>query len=67
MTGDMGVLKGFDLMKIVSGSKPTAVGLWSSMTMSEKLGWINELIAVVTIEALDPMWMEFTMTIHEWK
>jgi hypothetical protein len=67
MTGDMGVLKGHDLMKMVMGGKPTAVGLWSFMTMSEKLAWMNELIGVVTFEAQDPMWMESIITIYEWK
>ena len=67
MTGDMGVLKGFDLMKMTAGGKPTSVGLWSFMTMSEKLMWMNDLIAVVTFEALDPMWTEFNIAIHEWK
>jgi len=28
-TGDMGVLKGFDLMKMVPGAKPSSVGLWT--------------------------------------
>ena len=37
------------------------------MTMSEKLGWLNDLIGLVTFEALDPMWQEFNMTIYEWK
>jgi len=67
MTGDMAVLKGFDLMKMTMGGKPGSVGLWSFMTMSEKLGWLNDVIAVVVFEALDPMWMEFNVTIHEWK
>jgi hypothetical protein len=66
MSGDMGVLKGFDMMKM-AGGKPGAVGLYSFMTMSEKLGWMNDLIAVVTFEALDPMWMEMNIMIHEWK
>ncbi len=35
--------------------------------MSEKLSWINDVIAVLSIEALDPMWMEFKLAIHEWK
>jgi hypothetical protein len=43
------------------------VGLWTFMTMSEKLAWLNDVIAVVTFEALDPMWMEFNVTISEWK
>ncbi len=67
MTGDMGVLKGYDLMKMVMGGKPTAVGLWSFMTMSDKLGWMNDLVALVTFEAQDPMWMESNITIYEWK
>jgi hypothetical protein len=67
MAGDMGVMKGVDLMKMVMGGKPSSVGLWSFMTMSEKLGWMNDLIAVVSFEALDPMWNEFSLTIYEWK
>jgi hypothetical protein len=67
MTGDMCVLKGFDLMKMSVGAKPTAVGLWSFMTISEKLSWVNDAIALVTFEALDPMWMESNITIYEWK
>jgi len=66
MSGDLGVLKGFDLMKM-AGEKPGAVGLYSSMTMSEKLDRMNDLIAVVTSEALDPMWTEMNITVHEWK
>ena len=67
MTGDMAVGKGMDLMKMTMGTNPSAVGLWSFMTMSEKLAWMNDVIAVVTMQATDPMWMEFTVTIHEWK
>ena len=67
MTGDMGVLKGFDLMKMTGGENPKAVGLWRFMTTSEKLNWMNDLIALVTFEALDPMWMESNITIYEWK
>ena len=48
MTGDMAVLKGFDLLKM--GEKSTGVGLYNFMTMSEKLSWINDLIALVTFE-----------------
>ncbi len=66
MTGDMGILKGHDLSTMVEG-KPSAVGLWSFMTMSEKLSWLNDVIAVVTIKALDPMWEKFNVTIYEWK
>lgn len=67
MTGDMCVVKGFDLMKMAIGSNPTAVGLWSFMTMSEKLSWLNDIVAIVTFEAQDPMWMESKLTIYEWK
>lgn len=66
-TGDMGTVKGMDLMKMIPGAKPTSIGLWTFMTMSEKLMWLNEVIAVVTFEALDPMWKEFNITISEWK
>ncbi len=66
-SGDMGVLKGFDLMKMKVGGMPAAVGLWNFMTTSEKLSWMNDLIALVTFEALDPMWMESNLTIYEWK
>src|SRR5665647_217222 len=54
MTGEMAILKGHDLSKMIDG-KGVAVGLWSFMTMSEKLNWMNDLIAIVTIEALDPV------------
>jgi hypothetical protein len=66
MAGDMAILKGHDLAKMVEG-KPAGVGLWSFMTMSEKLGWMNELIALVTLEALDPMWQDSKIVIYEWK
>ena len=65
--GDMCVLKGFDLMKMNVGGNPSAVGLWTFMTTSEKLSWMNELIALVAFEALDPMWMEVNITIYDWK
>lgn len=64
--GDMAVLKGHALSKMVEG-KPSGVALWSFMTMSEKLNWMNEMIALVTLEATDPMWQEFNMIIYEWK
>ncbi len=64
-TGEMGVIKGVDLAKMAEG-KTISVGLWSFMTSSEKLAWMNDLIAVVSFEALDPMWQEFNITIYEW-
>jgi hypothetical protein len=66
MMGDMGVIIGTSLMKMMPGKNPTSVGLWTFMTMSEKLGWLNDTIAVVTFEAMDPMWMGFNVTIWEW-
>ncbi len=66
-TGDMAALKGFDLMKMTMGTNPSAVGLWSFMTMSEKLSWMNDLIALVVLEAKDLMWNESHITIYEWK
>ena len=65
MTGDMAVMKGYDLSKMMDG-KPMAVGLWSFMTMSEKLGWMNDLIALVVFESMDPMWQDVKVTIYEW-
>jgi hypothetical protein len=67
MTGDMGTIKGYDLMKMMPGTNPKSVGLWSFMTMSEKLGWLNDTIALVTFDSTDPMWMEMNITIWEWK
>jgi hypothetical protein len=54
-------------MNMASGKNPTSVGLWSFMTMSDKLSWLNDTIAIVTFEAADPMWMEMNITIWEWK
>ena len=67
MTGEMAVVKGVDLMKMTMGTNPMSVGLWTFMTMSEKWMWLNDTIALVTFEAMDPMWMQFKVTIHEWK
>ncbi len=65
-TGDMGVLKGFGLSKMAQG-KPSAVSLWHFMTTSEKLGWMNDVIAVASYEPIDPMWMQLNITVYEWK
>jgi len=67
MTGDMAVVKGFALMKMAPGKNPTSVGLWSVMTMSEKLAWVNDVIILVTFEATDPMWTEINVALWEWK
>src|SRR5512135_3912782 len=45
--GDMGVLKGFALSKMMQ-NKPMAVSLWTFMTASEKLGWMNDVIAIAS-------------------
>lgn len=65
--GEMCVLKGSDRLKMASGGNPAAVGLWTFMTHSEKLSWMNDLIAVAVFEAKDPMWMESNITIYEWR
>jgi hypothetical protein len=59
-TGDMAILKGFDLAKMVEG-KGVSVGLLSFMTMAETLDWMNDVIAVITFVALDPMWQISTL------
>jgi len=48
------------------GDKPMSLGLWTFMTMSDKLSWLNDVIAIVTFEGLDPMWQEFNIAIYEW-
>ncbi len=65
-SGEMGVLKGWALSKM-SQNKPIAVSLWTFMTVSEKLGWMNDVIAVASYEPVDPMWMELNLTVYEWK
>jgi len=65
--GDMCTMKSYDLLQMTAKGNPSAVGLYTFMTQSEKLAWMNNLIALVTFEALDPMWMDSTITIYEWK
>jgi hypothetical protein len=64
-TGEMGTIKGYDVAKMM-GAKPISVGLWTFMTMSDKLMWLNDVIAIVTFEGVDPMWQEFNVAIYEW-
>jgi hypothetical protein len=47
--------------------KGKSVGLWSFMTMAEKLMWMNDVMAVVTFDAVDLMWQELKIAIYEWK
>ena len=63
--GERCILKGFGLMKIEINDKTSAVSLWRMLTNSEKLSWINDLIAVVTFESDDMMWTDFNIIIHE--
>jgi hypothetical protein len=65
MTGDMAVVKGSGYGKNEAG-KSKGVGIWSFMTMSQKLAWMNNVVAIATMEG-DPQWMEFDITINEWK
>jgi hypothetical protein len=65
MTGDMAVIKGYGYGKPVK-DKAKSVGIWTYMTMSPKLAWINDAATLVTLEG-DPQWMEFTVTVWEWK
>ena len=65
MTGDMAVVKGYGYGKPVM-DKAKSVGIWTFMSMSPKLAWVNDTLALVTLEG-DPQWMEFTVTVWEWK
>jgi hypothetical protein len=65
MMGDMAVIKGYGYGKPVM-DKAKSVGIWTFMSMSPKLAWMNDAAAVVTLEG-DPQWMEFTVTVWDWK
>jgi hypothetical protein len=65
MTGDMAVIKGSGYGK-PEGAKGKGVGIWSFMTMSQKLAWMNMTVAITTQEG-DPMWKEFDLVVWEWK
>ena len=65
ITGEMAVVKGSGIGKVETGKSKT-VGLWSFMTMSPKLAWMNSVAAVVSMEG-DPQWMEFDIVVYEWK
>ncbi|MGA2680986.1 MAG: hypothetical protein ABSF44_04210 [Candidatus Bathyarchaeia archaeon] len=65
MSGDMAVVKGSGVGKVEMG-KSKSVGVWSFMSMSPKLAWMNTAVALVTLEG-DPSWMEFDVAIWEWK
>jgi hypothetical protein len=65
MSGDMAVAKGSGIGMVEMG-KSKSVGVWSFMSMSPKLAWMNTAVALVTLEG-DPSWMEFDVVIWEWK
>lgn len=65
MTGDMAVIKGAGYGK-PEGEKGKGVGIWSFMTMSQKLAWMNMTVAITTQEG-DPQWQEFDLVVWEWK
>jgi hypothetical protein len=65
MTGDMAVIKGYGYGKVMM-DKAKSIGMWTFMTMSPKLAWMNDAVTLVTLEG-DPQWMEFTVTVWEWK
>jgi len=65
MTGDMAVIKGSGYGKPEMG-KGKGLGIWSFMTMSQKLGWMNMTAALTTQEG-DAQWMEFDVVFWEWK
>jgi hypothetical protein len=61
ITGEMAVVKASGI-----GKMGKVVMLMSFMTMSQKLIWMNDLVAIVTQEG-DPQWTEFEIAIQEWK
>jgi hypothetical protein len=65
MSGDMAVVKGAGYGMVEMG-KSKSVGIWSFMSMSPKLAWMNTAVALVTLEG-DPSWMEFDVVVWEWK
>jgi hypothetical protein len=65
MTGDMAVVKGYGYGKPVM-DKAKSVGIWTFMSMSPKLSWVNDTLALVTLEG-DLQWMEFNVTVWDWK
>ena len=52
MTGDMAMVKGYGYGKPVK-DKAKSVGIWTFMSMSPKLAWVNDTLALVTLEG-DP-------------
>ena len=63
MTGDMATIKGSGSGKS-EGANGKGVSVWSFMTLSEKLSWMNTTLAVVSQEG-DPQ--EADLVIWEWK
>jgi len=63
--GDMAVIKssGYGNPR---WKKTKSLEIWSFMTVSKKLNWLNTVVAIVTQEG-DSAWKEFNVTINEWK
>lgn len=63
--GDMAVIMGTGYGK-PEGGKAKGLCIWSFMTMSSKLAWMNMTVTIVTQEG-DPMWKDFDVVVWEWK
>ena len=46
--------------------KTKSLEIWTFVTASKTLSWLNEVVAFVTQEG-DPAWKEFKLTVNEWK
>lgn len=71
-TGQGLLFTGKDMVAIKSSGygnpkwkKTKSVEIWSFLTTSRRLSWINSVVAVVTQEG-DPAWKEFKVKINEW-
>jgi len=65
MSGDMAVIKGSGCGKPEAG-KSKGLAIWSFMTMSQKLDWMNITVALTTQEG-DAQWSEFDVVVWELK
>ncbi len=63
VTGETAVIKASGAGKS-EGAKGMGLSVWSFMTMSQKLAWMNTTLAVVTQEG-DAQ--EFALVVWEWK
>lgn len=72
-TGQGLMFTGKDMVAIKSSGygnprwkKTKSVELWTFITVSKRLSWVNDTVAVITQEG-DPAWKEFNVIISEWK